>query len=135
MSGALTTHWTGARAAVLACGSFFRRGRKWFRYDAPDKRLFKQLQKTLTASPDWCIGTNSNAKPIWLSSAKNYSLHLQNWIVAEVGSTIPFRLVSEAHVVLSQVLPLGPDLRTGLFACLCLHLCSEGPVVLSRRHS
>jgi len=26
-----------------------RRGKKWFRYDAPDKRLFKQLQKTLTA--------------------------------------------------------------------------------------
>jgi len=25
---------------------------KWFRYDAPDKRLFKQLQKTLTASSD-----------------------------------------------------------------------------------
>jgi hypothetical protein len=24
------------------------RGKKWFRYDAPDKRLFKQLQKTLT---------------------------------------------------------------------------------------
>jgi hypothetical protein len=24
-----------------------RRGKKWFRYDAPDKRLFKQLQKTL----------------------------------------------------------------------------------------
>jgi hypothetical protein len=23
---------------------------EWFRYDAPDKRLFKQLQKTLTAS-------------------------------------------------------------------------------------
>jgi hypothetical protein len=29
-----------------------RRGKKWFRYDAPDKRLFKQLQKTLVASPD-----------------------------------------------------------------------------------
>jgi hypothetical protein len=27
-----------------------RRGNKWFRYDAPDKRLFKQLQKTLKAS-------------------------------------------------------------------------------------
>ena len=25
-----------------------RRGKKWFRYDAPDKRLFKPLQKTLT---------------------------------------------------------------------------------------
>jgi hypothetical protein len=29
-----------------------RRGNKWFRYDAPDKRLFKQLQKTLMTSPD-----------------------------------------------------------------------------------
>jgi hypothetical protein len=27
-----------------------RRGKKWFRYDAPDKQLFKQLQKTLTSS-------------------------------------------------------------------------------------
>jgi len=26
-----------------------RRGKKWFRYDAPDKQLFKQLQSTLTA--------------------------------------------------------------------------------------
>jgi hypothetical protein len=25
-----------------------RRGKKWFRYDAPDKLLFKELQKTLT---------------------------------------------------------------------------------------
>ena len=29
-----------------------RRGKKWFCYDAPDRRLFKQLQKTLMASPD-----------------------------------------------------------------------------------
>jgi hypothetical protein len=29
-----------------------RRGKKWFRYDTPDKRLFKQLQKTLVAAPD-----------------------------------------------------------------------------------
>ena len=28
-----------------------RRGKKWFRYDAPDKRLFKELQKTLMGSP------------------------------------------------------------------------------------
>ena len=28
-----------------------RRGKKWFRYDAPDKRLFKKLQKTLMTSP------------------------------------------------------------------------------------
>jgi hypothetical protein len=26
-----------------------RRGKKWFRYDAPDKRLFKELQATLPA--------------------------------------------------------------------------------------
>jgi hypothetical protein len=26
-----------------------RRGKKWFRYDAPDKKLFKRLQKDLTA--------------------------------------------------------------------------------------
>jgi hypothetical protein len=25
------------------------RGKKWFRYDAPDKRLFRELQKTLAA--------------------------------------------------------------------------------------
>ena len=25
-----------------------RRGEKWFRYDAPDKWLFKQLRKTLS---------------------------------------------------------------------------------------
>jgi hypothetical protein len=29
-----------------------RRGKKWIRYDAPDKRLFKELQKTLMASPN-----------------------------------------------------------------------------------
>jgi hypothetical protein len=29
--------------------TLIRRGKKWFRYDAPDKQLFKQLQKTLTA--------------------------------------------------------------------------------------
>jgi hypothetical protein len=26
-----------------------RRGKKWFRYDGPDQRLFKQLQKTLAS--------------------------------------------------------------------------------------
>jgi hypothetical protein len=31
-----------------------RRGKKWFRYDAPDKRLFNQLQRTLTTS-DWYL--------------------------------------------------------------------------------
>jgi hypothetical protein len=28
--------------------TLIRRGKQWFRYDAPDKRLFKRLQKTLT---------------------------------------------------------------------------------------
>ena len=30
-------------------GIFLRRGKQWFRYDVPDKPLFKQLLKTLTA--------------------------------------------------------------------------------------
>ena len=36
-------------ARVTKKETLVRRGKKWFRYDAPDKRLFKQLQKTLTA--------------------------------------------------------------------------------------
>ena len=36
-------------ARVTKNETLVRRGNKWFRYDAPDKRLFKQLQKTLTA--------------------------------------------------------------------------------------
>jgi len=36
-------------ARVTKNGTLVRRGKQWFRYDAPDKRLFKQLQKTLTA--------------------------------------------------------------------------------------
>jgi hypothetical protein len=39
-------------ARVTKNETLVRRGKKWFRYDAPDKRLLKQLQKTLTASPD-----------------------------------------------------------------------------------
>jgi hypothetical protein len=39
-------------ARVTKSETLVRRGKKWFRYDAPDKRLFKQLQKTLTTSPD-----------------------------------------------------------------------------------
>jgi hypothetical protein len=40
-------------ARVTKNETLVRRGKKWFRYDAPDKRLFKQLQKTLvTTSPD-----------------------------------------------------------------------------------
>ncbi|HMF25229.1 MAG TPA: hypothetical protein VKG24_24320 [Pseudolabrys sp.] len=34
-------------ARVTKYETLVRRGKKWFRYDAPDKRLFKQLQKTL----------------------------------------------------------------------------------------
>jgi len=36
-------------ARVTKNETLIRRGKKWFRYDAPHKRLFKQLQKTLTA--------------------------------------------------------------------------------------
>ena len=36
-------------ARVTNNETLVRRGKKWFRYDAPDKRLFKKLQKTLTA--------------------------------------------------------------------------------------
>jgi hypothetical protein len=39
-------------ARVTKSETLVRRGKKWFRYDAPDRPLFKQLQKTLTASPD-----------------------------------------------------------------------------------
>jgi hypothetical protein len=35
-------------ARVTNNETLVRRGRQWFRYDAPEKRLFKQLQKTLT---------------------------------------------------------------------------------------
>ena len=38
-------------ARVTKNETLVRRGKQWFRYDAPDKRLFKQLQKTLT-TPD-----------------------------------------------------------------------------------
>jgi hypothetical protein len=36
-------------ARVTKNETLVRRGKEWFRYDAPDKRLFKKLQKTLTA--------------------------------------------------------------------------------------
>ena len=36
-------------ARVTKSETLVRRGKQWSRYDAPDKRLFKQLQKTLTA--------------------------------------------------------------------------------------
>ena len=39
-------------ARVTKNETLVRRGKKWFRYDAPNKRLFKQLQKSLTASLD-----------------------------------------------------------------------------------
>ena len=35
-------------ARVTKSETLIRRGNKWFRFDAPDKRLFKELQKTLT---------------------------------------------------------------------------------------
>ena len=36
-------------ARVTKNETLVRRGKKWFRYEAPDKRLFKELQWTLTA--------------------------------------------------------------------------------------
>ena len=39
-------------ARVTKSETLIRRGKRWFRFDAPDKQLFRQLQKTLTASPD-----------------------------------------------------------------------------------
>jgi len=36
-------------ARVTKRETLIRRGKQWFRYDAPDKRFFKRLQKTLTA--------------------------------------------------------------------------------------
>ena len=36
-------------ARVTNSETLVRRGKKWFRYDAPDKKLFKRLQKDLTA--------------------------------------------------------------------------------------
>ena len=35
-------------ARVTNSETLIRRGKKWFRYDAPDKKLFRELQKTLT---------------------------------------------------------------------------------------
>jgi hypothetical protein len=35
-------------ARVTNSETLIRRGKKWFCYDAPDKRLFKELQKMLT---------------------------------------------------------------------------------------
>jgi len=37
-------------ARVTKNETLVRRGKKWFRYDAPDKQLFKELQKTLTST-------------------------------------------------------------------------------------
>ena len=34
-------------ARVTKSETLVRRGKKWFRYDAPDKRRFKELQRTL----------------------------------------------------------------------------------------
>jgi len=35
-------------ARVTSNETLVRRGKQWFRYEAPDKQLFKKLQKTLT---------------------------------------------------------------------------------------
>jgi hypothetical protein len=35
-------------ARVTKDETLVRRGKRWFRYDAPDKQLFKKLQKTLS---------------------------------------------------------------------------------------
>jgi hypothetical protein len=39
-------------ARVTENETLVRRGNQWFRYDAPDKRMFDQLQNTLMASTD-----------------------------------------------------------------------------------
>jgi hypothetical protein len=39
-------------ARVTRSETLVRRGKKWLRYDAPDKRLFKELQKTLMTATD-----------------------------------------------------------------------------------
>ena len=44
------TTWPIDDARVTNNETLVRRGEKLFRYGAPDKRLFKKLQKTLTAS-------------------------------------------------------------------------------------
>jgi hypothetical protein len=49
---ALRRHDDVDDARVTRSETLVRRGKKWFRYDVPDKRLFKQLQETLTASQD-----------------------------------------------------------------------------------
>ena len=36
-------------ARVTKNETLVRRGKKWFRYEAPDRQLFKKLQKTLAA--------------------------------------------------------------------------------------
>jgi hypothetical protein len=36
-------------ARVTESETLVRRGKRWFRYDAPDKKLFKRLQKDLNA--------------------------------------------------------------------------------------
>jgi hypothetical protein len=35
-------------ARVTESETLIRRGKRWFRYDAPDKKLFKELQKNLS---------------------------------------------------------------------------------------
>src|SRR5215475_7913884 len=62
-------------ARVTKNEALVRRGKKWFRYDAPDKRLFKQLQKTLTA-PEWSSKSQRLEASIygnWLLRGSRYS--------------------------------------------------------------
>ena len=64
-----------------------RRGKKWFRYDAPDKRLFQQMQKTLTAL------TTSGARHV--STVLNPNLQNVAKDVAKLGFW-PFPLINKS---------------------------------------
>ena len=44
---AIALRWQFDDARVTKTETLVRRGKRWFRYEAPDKRLFQQLQKTL----------------------------------------------------------------------------------------
>ena len=48
LRGPSASNVPGAR--VTKNETLIRREKKWFRYDAPDKRLFKNLQKALATS-------------------------------------------------------------------------------------
>lgn len=44
-------HRTGSKCVALVADTLFRCGKKWFRYDAPDKRMFKQISARCAAQP------------------------------------------------------------------------------------